>query len=105
MIPFWGCSLVFNTQYHKLKLQECAVSQFCWLEVQNQGVSRTLFSLKALRDDSFLAYLPEAGVAAYSWCPSLVDASLLHSYMSVFPCVSPCLYSTSYKDTSLLRLD
>ena len=55
------------TKYHKLggfKEQKFILSQLCRLEVQDQGVTRAMLSLKALEENLFHVFLLTSDVAS-----------------------------------------
>lgn len=64
------------TKHHKLggfKEQKFILSQLCRLEVQDQGVTRAMLSLKALEENLFHVFLLTSDDAVNSW---FVEASV-----------------------------
>lgn len=58
------------TKYHKLsgfKEQKFILSQLCRLEIQDQGASRAMLSLKALEKNLFHVFLLASDVSVNSW--------------------------------------
>ena len=58
------------TKYHKLsdfKEHKFILSQLCRLEIQDQGVSRDMLSLKALEKNLFHVFLLASDVTVNSW--------------------------------------
>ena len=98
---------VATKMYYKLgslKQQKCVISEFWRLEVWNQGVGRAMFPLKPVGGNSSLP------IPSFWWFASKQSLVILGlrlqpsivTQCSLLMCL--CLFSSSYKETSHIRL-